>query len=410
MVHRHSRQRDTSYGRQRFRRYHQHVDVHQRGDHNSGNYFVVITNAYGTITSSVAVLTVTPSPNIVAQPTPATSTLYVGNQISFNVGVVGAAPLAYQWYNGAARISGATSSNYTFTAIAGTTSLKCIITNSFGSATSSVVSVTGQVFVAPLTGFAVNYNDPGNGAYQGLGVYADAAANTNWNVFPFSPNQNVTSGFAKSSDGGSTLVTLSADFGFDNGANNPGYQGSPCFIVEQEAGINGGAPGAGTAANPMGTFAFNDVPRGSYTLWVYSANYDGNRGSIIALAPANQGTADGGINATMNVQSDHTCDTMVEGDNYVFFHGVVPDATGTISGTFIPNPLGTLTGEGQINGLQLAKSLVKITAAGTNVTLTWSGGALQSSPSVSSPVWTNVVGTSPLTMPASGSAQFFRVW
>jgi hypothetical protein len=261
------------------------------------------------------------------------------------------------------------------------------------------------VFVAPPTGFTINYNEPGGGAYQGLGVYNDAPANTTWNVFV----QNAASGNALSSDGGSTLVTLTTVYGFDNGILNAGYQGSPCFIVQYEAGVNAANPGAGTAANPMGSFTFNDVPQGTYTLYVYSANYDGNRGSIISLAPVNHGIADGGINATRNVQSDHTCDTMVEGDNYVYFHDVVPDATGAIYGTYIANPAGALTGEGQIDGLQLTKAIVTIQVAGTNVIVTWSGGTLQSAPTLTS-AWSNVAGTTPLTLPATGKAQFFRVY
>ena len=55
-----------------------------------------------------------------------------------------------------------------------------------------MVSIVSVPFVAPAGGFAINYNDGGQaagkaGAYQGLGAYADAPANTNWNVWPPAP-------------------------------------------------------------------------------------------------------------------------------------------------------------------------------------------------------------------------------
>jgi hypothetical protein len=375
----------------------------------AGSYTVVVTNNYGAVTSSVEVLTIATKPVIVTQPSPSSTTLYDGNEVTFTVAASGATPLYYQWYEGATAISGATSDAYTATAREGTNTYSVIVSNNLGTQPSGSVTVIGEPFVAPATGFAVNYNCEENGAYKGLGVYPDAPANTNWNVFPAPPGG--TTGDAVASSGVSTLVTYSMNYGFDNGVNNVGYQGSPCFLVEAEAGINSGSPGIGTSSNPEGAFAFHDVPPGVYTLYVYSANYDGNRGSIISVGTANGGQADGGTNATVNVQSDHTCDTMVEGDNYVYFHDVVPDPTGTISGTYVPNPAGQLTGEGQIDGVQLVMDIANVQhAAGGNVTLTWTGGSLQSAPTVTGP-WTTVNGASPLNVSTLGTQQqYFRVY
>jgi uncharacterized protein YjdB len=355
--------------------------------------------------TSVLITVPTSAPVITTEPQSIANPVYAGNEVTFTAAAQGAPAPTYQWYAGSTAVSGATGTSFSPVTAAGTTSYTVIVTNSLGSATSSVVTVTAQAFVAGATGFTLNYNDPGDGPYQGLGVYADASTNTTWNVFV----QNGTSPDASSSDGNTTLSTLSTVYGFDNGVYNSGYQGSPCFLVEYEAGVNSGAPGIGNAANPEGSFTFNDVPPGVYTLYVYSANYDGNRGSIISIAPANLGIADGGTNAARNVQSDHACDNMVEGDNYVYFHYVVPDAFGNINGTYIPNPAGALTGEGQIDALQLTKDIISIQPDGANVILTWEGGTLQSTTSLDVP-WTNVTGTSPLTVSATGSAQFFRVY
>lgn len=394
----------------------------------SGSYSVVITNNYGAVTSSVAVVTVTLAPFIVSQPTPTNLTMYVGNQVNYQVGVVGGQPLSFQWYSGASRISGATGSNYTFKVIAGTNNYTLVVTNSFGTVTSVVATVIGVVFVPPTSGFTLNFDAPPNGnasdVYAGPGAYSDNPANTftNWNPIGGS---GVINGPALTSASNQTLVTTILDYGFNNTGQAgaaPGTppNGTPTYLVGTEDAVNGGSPGIGTPSNPEGQFIINGLPQGSYVLYVYAENYDGNRGSVIFLNPTNGGVADAGISATTNGivngnGAPHTSAPLVEGDNYVFFHHVLADPTGTISGTYIPNPNPDpsfgLTGEAPFNGLQLALNELSIVRGPTpgNVTVTWSGGALYSAPSLNGP-WNPVAGTSPLVISATGAAQFFLVW
>ncbi len=385
----------------------------------SGSFKVVVTNNYGAVTSSVAVVTVTTAPAVVTQPTPTNIMLYAGNQITYTLGAVGAQPLAYQWYSGASRISGATSSNYTFAASGGTNNYTCVITNTFGSATSQVVTVIGQLFVPPASGvFTVNYSVGPNSAnpYAGQGAYSDPG-NDFWNLVP--GTSGAASGLALSSASNTTLVTLTLNFGFNNTGlpNGNAPNGSPGYLVASEDAVNGGAPGIGTQANPKGQFIVNDLPQGRYSLYIYAANFDGDRGSLFTLNSANGGVADRGIIATTNSSVNAVgavgagTDVFAEGDNYVLFHDVRPDPAGTITGTYIPNPnpLTGQNGEAPFNGLQLALHLISIVRApGGNVIVTWSGGSLYSAPTVFGP-WNPVAGTSPLTLPASGSVQFFRV-
>jgi hypothetical protein len=61
----------------------------------AGNYYCVITNNYGSVTSSLASLTVLFPPNIVTQPT--NQTVILGNVVTFNVAAAGTGPLNYQW-------------------------------------------------------------------------------------------------------------------------------------------------------------------------------------------------------------------------------------------------------------------------------------------------------------------------
>ncbi|PWU09492.1 MAG: hypothetical protein C5B50_27325 [Verrucomicrobia bacterium] len=392
----------------------------------SGSFKVVITNSFGSVTSSVATLLVTPSPYIVSQPSPTNITLYAGNAVSYNLGVVGNAPLSFQWYSGASAIGGATSSNLTFASTVGTNHFFCIVTNSYGAVTSIVTTVVAQLFVAPATGFVLNFAAPPNGTaadvYSGPGAYNDNPANLNTNWNPYAPGSGTATAAATNTAGGVTLITSTLNFGFNNTGVTPTPPGSPpngdpTYLVGTEDAVNGGAPGIGTSSNPMGQFIVNNLPRGTYSLYVYAENYDGDRGSVIALAPANHGAPDHGIYATTNgivngLNAPHSHANLVEGDNYVFFHQVVPDVLGTISGTYIPNPnpISGNNGEAPFNGLQLVLNTLSIVkGAGATVTVTWTGGVLYSAPSLSGP-WNPVGGSSPQNLPASGSAQYFLVW
>ena len=62
---------------------------------NAGSYVVVVTNAGGSATSAVAVLTVLDAPTFTSQPI--SQTTFAGADIVFNVSVNGAAPFTYQW-------------------------------------------------------------------------------------------------------------------------------------------------------------------------------------------------------------------------------------------------------------------------------------------------------------------------
>lgn len=392
----------------------------------SDSYTVVITNAFGSITSSVATLLVTPAPFIVTQPSPTNVTVYAGNSINYNVGVVGNSPLVYQWYRGTTAISGANSSNFTFAATSGTNTYKVVITNSFGAVTSVVTTVIARQFVAPPTGFVVNFNAaPGSAAanvYAGPGAYADNPANLNTNWNPYSGISGTATALAFDTASNQTLVTSTLIFGFNNTgvtASPPGTppNGDPTYMVGTEDAVNAGSPGIGTSLNPTGQFVISSLPRGSYSLYLYGENYDGDRGSLFALSPINRGSPDRGIIATTNgivngLNAPHTHANLVEGDNYVFFHQVVPDPSGTITGTYVPNanPLSGNNGEAPFNGLQVVLNTLSIVPGpGANVTVTWTGGVLYSAPTVTGP-WTIVAGTSPLTQPVSGAPRYFLVW
>ena len=112
-----------------------------------GNYTVVVTNSVGSVTSAVAVLTVTTggtAPAITTQP--ASQSVVTGGNATFSVSASGAAPLAYQWTFNGFKLSGATTASLTLTGVqsgnAGTYAVTVI--NNYGSVTSAGATFDGE--------------------------------------------------------------------------------------------------------------------------------------------------------------------------------------------------------------------------------------------------------------------------
>ncbi len=133
-----------------------HVQPHQ-----AGLYSVVVSNAYGTVSSSNAVLTVlTFPPSITSQPQ--SVAVYPGSNATFSVQATGTAPLRYQWYfNGAPLMANGLAAGFTQTLSlknvkpiqAGSYSVK--VSNDYGATMSSnavLTVLTPPVCVPPPDG------------------------------------------------------------------------------------------------------------------------------------------------------------------------------------------------------------------------------------------------------------------
>ncbi len=125
------------------------------------NYYVVITNAQGSVTSSVAALTFTAqAPSITTQPIGATLFTNANGTLKFSVVASGTLPLTYQWYtnattsalNDVGNLTGSATNVLTISnanmANAGDYTVK--ISNGSGSVTSSVANL---IFTVPSGAF-----------------------------------------------------------------------------------------------------------------------------------------------------------------------------------------------------------------------------------------------------------------
>jgi Leucine-rich repeat (LRR) protein len=147
---------------------------------NAGNYTVVITNVAGSITSSVAHLTVWVPPAIGTQP--ASRTNITGTTANFSVNATGTDPLSYQWQFNGANIGGANGSNLTLNNVQPSDSgnYTIVVTNVAGAITSAVAVLTVWVPPAIMTQPASQTNIAGTDAMFSVTASGTPPPNYQW--------------------------------------------------------------------------------------------------------------------------------------------------------------------------------------------------------------------------------------
>ena len=81
----------------------------------AGDYQVIIADASGSVTSSVATLTIDTQTPITILTQPAGQTVLAGSNVTFEVGLFGATPITYQWKLDGTNLPGATNPTVTLT-------------------------------------------------------------------------------------------------------------------------------------------------------------------------------------------------------------------------------------------------------------------------------------------------------
>jgi hypothetical protein len=119
----------------------------------AGSYDVVIANSSGSVTSTVATLTVLVPPVITQQPQ--SQTVLPGTNVTFTVVASGTEPLSYQWRFGVpgvggGNLAGATGANLVVSNVSAANlgNYRVIVSNAAGVATSAVATL--RVLIAPV--------------------------------------------------------------------------------------------------------------------------------------------------------------------------------------------------------------------------------------------------------------------
>jgi hypothetical protein len=113
---------------------------------NVGSYYVVVTNLFGSQTSSNALLTVGYPPVINEQPV--SQSVLAGNGVTFSVSAGGTAPLSYQWYYDQTNaLAGATGASLVLSNVQSTAagSYSVSVSNACGSVNSEAASLTVNI-------------------------------------------------------------------------------------------------------------------------------------------------------------------------------------------------------------------------------------------------------------------------
>ena len=248
----------------------------------AGNYRVVITNTQGSVTSSIAALTVWLPPAITASPT--NSSVVQSNNATFTVTVTGTSPLNYRWQRGGTnlleggRING--QGKVTINVIGALTndagSYRVIVTNLYGSATSAVATLTvlvpAKIITQPLSQTVLA------GTQAVFSVTADGTAplNYRWLLNGTSLTNNAHVGGATNAtltvsnlvagDAGNYSVTVTNNYGSAISSNAALTVVFPPAISTQPAGL----------AVDVGTpFAFAVSATGTATLnyqWLFNGS------------------------------------------------------------------------------------------------------------------------------------------
>jgi hypothetical protein len=127
----------------------------------SGNYTLVVANAYGSTTSAVQVITVSAGPPVFLSQIITNATRAIGGRVTYSVVAGGSAPVRYQWNHNSAPMPGATNSVLRLTnlQLQDQGSYTVTLSNPYGTNTNSA---TGVVTVFTVTNFplAGMYGNP----------------------------------------------------------------------------------------------------------------------------------------------------------------------------------------------------------------------------------------------------------
>jgi hypothetical protein len=204
-----------------------------------------------------------------------------------------------------------------------------------------VLLVLSAVLLAnKVHGQVINFDVPGGAGaanYSGQGAYSDPGHNY-WNPI-----------WGGTTTGATNLLS-------------DGVTHSPITLTSELGGTYGTQGSQGTAGGLQQPYEYNNValradtlnnvPAGTYNLYLYGINNDGSRGTIFTVSTP--------ITSPVSLATSNTFTSLtsfVQGADYVVFSNIVVGTAGTITFTWVGNPGTALAGniEGDLNALQLVR-------------------------------------------------------
>ena len=148
---------------------------------NAGDYSVVISGPYGSVTSAVATLTVVFPPSILVQPQ--NQWVLNGTNATLNVTATGTPPLYYSWFfNGTNLLLSSTNTSFTVTNInfSNDGQYMVVVTNAYASVTSQVATLTAGFAPSVATQPISRTNPPGTTASFNVAAYGTGPFSYQW--------------------------------------------------------------------------------------------------------------------------------------------------------------------------------------------------------------------------------------
>jgi hypothetical protein len=390
-------------------------------------------------------------PQVTAQPT--SKTLYVGRPFTLSVTVLGSSPLVYQWRtNGVAlpnggTVSGATGPNLSISAVSNLNvgTYDCVITNSYGSITSSVASLNvivptpgGYESIAiglnPIAYYRLNEtNDPSLGSavandYWGgnAGTYGLSASNGFQGILGPQPPQYIgfdANNYALASTSNNIATCVTNNFGtlntnmatFTMWINPTLEPDSFCGLEVNRSGNNPG--GFGYTGGHLG-YTWNNNNAATYNAtWSSNLVPPLNQWSFVALVvtPTNAVVyMTDPANADNLLSANTTVANSVEAKTGTWYIGAdITGANRTFNGridevavfnyALTPSQVALLNSVGYAG----APVSLRIQLIGGHTVLSWSHGTLLEAPSAFGP-WTTNTASSPYTNTLPNGTTFYR--
>jgi hypothetical protein len=154
------------------------LTISNAGPNSLGGYSVVITNLYGSVTSSVVNVTLLYPPNITTNPQGFTASYHSANSLS--VTAAGSPTLSYQWQLNGTNLSGATNASYAISSLNLTNAGAYTVTvfSPYGTAYSSPANVEiAPTLTAPFAGTTSIW---GQAASLDVGAVGSGTLNYQW--------------------------------------------------------------------------------------------------------------------------------------------------------------------------------------------------------------------------------------